>query len=196
MRIQLRTTVRHDEMLHELVEIFLAEGFVHLNVSELAGRLRCSKSTLYALAPSKEQLFVLVIRQFFRRATRRVESSLEGVRSPIERVRHYLVSISEELAPASPAFFADLAAFAPAHEIYRHNTTIAALRVQDLVRDATLKGQQVNAGFIGAVAGQVMEAIHRGEIEAATGLDDSAAYRSLADLIVAGVVGSHTKETT
>jgi hypothetical protein len=31
-----------------------------------------------------------------------------------------------------------------------------------------------------------MGAIHRGEITTATGLDDAAAYRELADLVVAG----------
>jgi len=34
-----------------------------------------------------------------------------------------------------------------------------------------------------------MEAIHRGEVEAATGFDDSASYRALAELIAAGLPG-------
>jgi hypothetical protein len=45
----------------------------------------------------------------------------------------------------------------------------------------------LNAKFVGAVAAQTMELIHWGQIGAATGLDDSAAYRDLADLIVAGI---------
>jgi hypothetical protein len=32
-----------------------------------------------------------------------------------------------------------------------------------------------------------MAAIHRGDVLAATGLDDAAAYRELADLVVAGI---------
>ena len=175
-------------MLDDLVDIFLVDGFVALSLADLAGRLRCSKSTLYALAPSKEQLIVTVVRHFFRRATARVEAASEASASPPDRLLHYLVSISQQLAPASPSFFADIDAFAPAREIYRQNTTIAAQRVQDLVRGAT-PHRSVDAVFVGAVAGQVMEAIHRGEIEAATGLDDSAAYRALAHLIVSGVSG-------
>lgn len=175
-------------MFDELVDIFLTEGFIRLSLADLAGRLHCSKSTLYALAPSKEQLIVTVVRHFFRRATDRVEAATEAPATPPDRLLHYLVSISQQLAPASPTFFADVDAFGPAREIYRQNTTIAAQRVQDLVRAATPAGDRsVDAVFVGAVAGQVMEAIHRGEIEAATGLDDSAAYRALAGLIVAGV---------
>lgn len=185
-----RSTIRHEAVLDELVGIFLADGFADSNLAALARGLHCSKSTLYALAPSKEQLIVTVVRRFFRRATERVEASLDAAASPVERLHHYLVSISEQLAPASPGFFADLNAFVPAREIYRQNTTIAARRVQDLVRDAAgPSSQSVNASFVGSVAGQVMEAIHRGDIEATTGLDDSAAYRALADLIVDGVGG-------
>lgn len=190
-----RTSVRREAVLRELVDLFLAEGFAALSLDDLAARLRCSKSTLYALAPSKEQLIVAVVRDFFRRATDEVEAASEASASPPDRLLHYLVSISQQLAPASPAFFADVDAFEPARDIYRQNTAIAARRVQDLVRDATPSGaRSVDAVFVGAVAGQVMEAIHRGEIEDATGLDDSAAYRALAGLIVAGVTGSQQVE--
>jgi hypothetical protein len=44
----------------------------------------------------------------------------------------------------------------------------------------------VHASFVGAAVASVMGAIHRGEITAATGLDDAAAYRELADLVVTG----------
>jgi AcrR family transcriptional regulator len=181
--------VRHEELLHELVELFLAEGFIELSLADLARRLRCSKTTLYAVAPSKEQIVVAVVRTFFRRSTERVEASLDAGGTPVERLEAYLLGISRELAPASPAFFADVDVFAPAREIYTRNTQIAAARVQQLVRDCGPSGGGVDPTFLGVVAGQVMESINRGRIEAETGLDDSAAYRALADLIVAGVSG-------
>ena len=185
--VAVQLSIRHEAVLHELVGIFLRDGFSDLNLADLAGRLHCSKSTLYAVAPSKEQLVTAVVRRFFRRAADRVEASLDAVGTPSERLFTYLTAISEELAPASSEFFADLDAFAPAREIYSANTKIAAQRVQDLVADAmSVEGGGPNAAFVGAVAGHVMEAIHRGEIEAETGLDDSAAYRQLAELIVSG----------
>ena len=54
-----------------------------------------------------------------------------------------------------------------------------------MVHAASAPERRVNARFIGAVVAQVMESIHRGEIASLTSLDDSAAYRALADLIVA-----------
>ncbi|MCW2840649.1 MAG: TetR family transcriptional regulator, partial [Aeromicrobium sp.] len=77
---------------------------------------------------------------------------------------------------------------APAGDIYRKNTEIAAGRVQGLVLEAA---PGIDPAFLGVVARLVMESIHRGDISRATGLDDSAAYRALAELIRAGVAGSH-----
>ena len=102
---------------------------------------------------------------------------------PTRRISTYLESIAAELAPAGPAYFADLDAYAPAREIYRRNTAIAAGRVQDLVRAAGLG--DVDPSFTGVVAGLAMEAIHRGEVRAATGLSDSAAFHQLALLVTA-----------
>ncbi|MDQ2758442.1 MAG: TetR/AcrR family transcriptional regulator [Actinomycetota bacterium] len=173
-------------VLDELVELFLAEGFRDTNLTALAGRLHCSKSTLYAIGPSKEQMIVAVVRAFFRRSTTRVDARLAATTRPDKRLGTYLLAISDELSPASPAFFADLDAFAPTRDIYTRNTAIAAGRVRELVGgSATRRG--VDATFVGAVAGQVMEAINAGRIGEATGLDDARAYRALADLLTAGV---------
>jgi AcrR family transcriptional regulator len=178
---------RHDELLGRLVELFLREGFAQFSIEEMARRLRCSKSTIYLVATSKEQVIVAVVRDFFRRATERVEARLRAEDlTEVERIDAYLVAISEELAPASPAFFADVDGYAPAREIYRANTLAASRRVQQLVRDA-VAGPAHRAEFLGAVAAHVMEAIHRGDIEAETGLADSGAYRALSELIVAAV---------
>jgi AcrR family transcriptional regulator len=185
-----RGSGRRSEILAGLVSLFLAEGFLAFSVEDLALRLQCSKSTLYGVAPSKEQLITAVVRAFFRDATQRVESRLDRERDPVRRIGVYLEAISVELAPASASFFADLDAFAPAREIYAQNTAIAARRVQELVKAAQRPGRTLDAAFIGAVAGTVMESIQRGELEAVTSLNDAAAYRLLADLIVAGVTGS------
>ena len=175
---------RTDVLRDRIIEILLAEGFADLQMSHLAARLSCSKSTLYAIAPSKEQLIVAVVRTFFRRATERVEAAVDPAAPAVDRIEAYLHAVAVELAPASPAFFADLERVAPAGDVYRQNTQFAAARVQALVLEAA---PDIDPTFLGAVARLVMESIHRGDISRDTGLDDSAAYRSLAELILAGL---------
>lgn len=183
---------RTADLRDAIVDIVLDEGFLGMQMSDLAGRLSCSKSTLYAIAPSKEQLIVSVVRTFFRRATEHVERAVDPDAPAVERIGAYLNAVAVELAPASPAFFADLERFAPAGDIYRQNTEIAAARVQDLVLEAA---PGIDPKFLGAVARLMMESIHRGDVSRATGLDDSAAYRALAELILAGLSGGATPTT-
>jgi AcrR family transcriptional regulator len=176
-----------------IIEIVLEEGFFDLQMSDLAARLNCSKSTLYSIAPSKEQLLTSVVRTFFRRATEQVEAAVDPSTPAVDQIDAYLNAVALQLAPASPAFFADLERFAPAGDIYRKNTQIAAARVQDLVLEAA---PGIDPTFLGAVARLMMESIHRGEISRATGLDDSAAYRALSELILAGIAGGHESHHT
>jgi AcrR family transcriptional regulator len=184
---------RTADLRDAIVDIVLAEGFIGMQMSDLAARLSCSKSTLYAIAPSKEQLIVAIVRTFFRRATEHVERAVDPDAPAVERIDAYLNAVAVELAPASPAFFADLERFAPAGDIYRQNTEIAAARVEELVLEAA---PGIDPKFLGAVARLMMESIHRGDVSRATGLDDSAAYRALAELILAGLSGGATPTTT
>ena len=184
-----KATVRRDALISRIIDVLLEEGFLDLSLEDVARKLRCSKSTLYTIASSKEQLLITVIRAFFRRAAERIELDI-AASDDHERITIYLMAISRELAPASSLFFADIDAFPPTREIYRNNTRIAAERVRQLVIEAVPESALVDPTFLGAVAGQIMEAIHRGDIETASHLDDSAAYRALATLIAAGVSAS------
>jgi AcrR family transcriptional regulator len=159
-------------------------------MEDLAAHLQCSKSTLYGVAPSREQLIAAVVRAYFRRSAERVEVALATESDATVRIGAYLDGIATELAPASAAFYDDLDSFLPAREIYFANVAVAARRVQELVRDAERPGRPVDAAFVGAVAAQVMTSIQQGQMRSLTGLDDAASYRALADLIVAGLVGA------
>jgi len=184
-----RAQARRAELLDELVTVFLAEGFAAFTLDDLARRLHCSKTTLYGIAASKEQLVVAAVKRFFQQATAAVEAQVAGPADHRDRISAYLLTVAARLQPASPAFFADVAAFAPAREIYERNTRAAAARVQQLVSDGVTAGtiRPVHASFVGVAVAAVMGAIHRGDVTTATGLDDAAAYRELADLIVAGI---------
>lgn len=194
-RTRSRASVRQDELLQELIELFIREGFLGLSIEDIARELKRSKSTLYSVADSKEQIFVAVARAFFRRATARIEERLHAVNQQgadhrAGRIGSYLKAISDEFASASPQYFADLDAFSPTRDIYRANMDAASQRVQDLVLEAVPETSRADATFLGTVAAQIMEAVHRGEIEQSTGLEHPAAYRALGNLIEAGVTAS------
>src|SRR5882757_6514547 len=101
-------TSRQAQILDELVDLILAEGFRQFTLGDLAARLHCSKTTLYALGGSKEQVTVNAVKHFFRQSTETVERQV-GAGDPPDRIIAYLRSVAEALRPASAAFIADLA---------------------------------------------------------------------------------------
>jgi AcrR family transcriptional regulator len=182
-------TRRQAELLDQLEQLFLAEGFARFTLDDLALRLHCSKSTLYALAGSKEQLAQRVIKHFFRKATHAVEARTVTVQDPVLRVTAYLTAVAGALAPAGPAFHRDLDAFGPGREIYERNTALAADRVRQLIADGVAQGRfrEVHPALIADTVTTLMFRIGRGETGRATGLDDATAYRELAALLLHGI---------
>lgn len=181
-------TSRRADLLDALVELFRVEGFVQFSVEDLARRLGCSKTTLYQVASSKEQIILTVIKEIFRRSTEHVEAAIADVADPVDRIGAYLQAISDELAPASAHYFAHLDTYPPAREIYSRNTRLAAERVQQLAHEAAPQSL-VSPVFTGHVVALVLSAIQRGELEAATGLDDATCFHELAQLISHGIQG-------
>lgn len=182
-------TRRRRQLFDELLALVLAEGFAGFTLDDLAARLRCSKTTLYALAGSKDDLVRAIVVHFFRGATAAVEERVAQEVSARDRVAAYLAAVGDALAAASPAFMADLDAWPPAREVYERNTRIATSRVKELIHDGVAAGEfrMVNAAFVADLVGSMMVRIQRREVAAATGLDDAAAYRELASLLDAGI---------
>jgi AcrR family transcriptional regulator len=182
-------TRRRTELFDTMVDLFLGEGFAHLTLDEIAARLHCSKSTLYTLAGSKEQLVQAAMVHFFRRATADVEASIAAIATARERITAYLSAVGIALAPASAQFMTDLHAFTPAREVYERNTRIAARRVQELIDEGVAAGdfRDVHAAFAADLAATMMVRIQQGVIRERSGLDDADAYRELAAILTAGI---------
>ncbi|WP_241977139.1 TetR/AcrR family transcriptional regulator [Cryobacterium sp. Sr8] len=184
-----RWSARQDELFGQLVELFLREGFSDITLGEAANRLHCSKTTIYSLASSREQLVRTAVVHFFKGAADRVEQKLSAAADPADRIAVYLRAVGDELRPASAAFVDDVAAFPPANEIYERNTQIAADRVRELISAGVERGafRPVPAAFIAEAVTAVMVRIQQRQIADSTGLTDAEAYDELATLIVQGI---------
>lgn len=179
MAHQRRATLRQ-----RLSDHLLQHGFAAFTLEDLARDLRCSKSTLYQLAPSKTELVVGVTRAYFKEATENVEAKVPPPGSP-GRVTAYLSAVAEELSPLSRRFLLDVADFAPAREVYERNTTAAAHRVRELVAAGVEAGEfrSVHADFVADVVTQTMFDIVRGGVQERIEMSDSQAYAELTSLV-------------
>ena len=182
-------TRRRTELFDQLVELFLTQGFRQLTLDQIAAELRCSKSTLYTLAGSKDQLVRAAVVHYFRRATDDVEAVVGRTSGARDRITAYLSAVGDALSRASDAFMSDLDGFAPAREIYQQNTALAMKRVQELISDGVADGEfrGVHAAFAADITATMMVRIQQGGVRESIGLDDASAYRELAAILTAGI---------
>jgi AcrR family transcriptional regulator len=182
-------TERQTELLARLEVLVLAEGFAHFTLDDLAARLHCSKSTLYALAASKEQLAVRVVGRYFKGAAERIEERIVDIDDIRRRVGTYLAGAADELRRASAQFIADVAAFAPTRTTYERNARAAAERIRTFIQDGVREGvfRDVHATLFAEMTGLLIEGIQTGVLTRRAGVTDSEAFTALAELLLDGL---------
>ena len=108
---------RRDEIIAGLEEIFLKEGFRQVRIEELASRLRCSRQTLYRLAPSKGELFLLVLDRFLARIREEGMEAASSDAEPGERIEAFLRPGIANTLNASRRFTEDVEGFEPGRRL-------------------------------------------------------------------------------
>lgn len=183
------TVNRRSELFDDVVRMFLRSGFVDVTLDDVATHCGCSKSTLYKLVDSREQLIRSVVVHFFRNATDDVEREVDATTGARNRITAYLSAVGTALDGASDAFMADVDAFSPAREIYEKNTRVATRRVAQLIAEGVASGdfREVHAAFAADLAATMMVRIQQRKVRNQVGLDDASAYRELAAILTAGL---------
>lgn len=137
-------TERQRQILDEL-EVLVADGFAELTMAELAARLNCSLRTLYALAPSRYELVMIVIDRSLWRIGRQARDAIGDDLSPLDAIRAYLQAATVAVSGWTEAFARDLAAAHGAQQLqHGHNEYLFAVT-------RTLLDLAVERGDIAAV---------------------------------------------
>lgn len=186
---------RRTQILDQLEGVVLQEGFVGLTLDDFAARLRCSKSTLYRVAPSKEQLVATVARHFFSRASIRIEQAVGAAPAPPEKLEAYLKRVGVEMGRGTPAFHEQMATYPATAALYRRNSQVAARRVRQLIHEGAQTGyfDVADAEFAGQVIAAIITAIHLGSHAVALRGGPARAHAKLSELVLFGVTGPHRR---
>ena len=114
---RLPRTSRLRRLLADLEHLMMHEGFLHLSTDDIAKRLHCSKTTLYRLAPSREDLFELVIERWLARLRDSGWDELNAATDWPQKLVGYLDVVKARTRDASQRFMQDLHAFPGGHRI-------------------------------------------------------------------------------
>ncbi|MET8874287.1 TetR/AcrR family transcriptional regulator, partial [Nocardia sp. NPDC004604] len=134
------TEERRDEILQRLETIILAEGFGSLTIDEITSRLQCSKSTLYSVAPSREQLIIKTLERVFRVRAEKIDRQARAADTPRERIISHINGVRDEMATLSRACYADMRAFEPGDDLYRRNAHASADRLREFIDEGISDG--------------------------------------------------------
>lgn len=157
-----RLTDRQREILDQLDHVF-ADGFAHLTMADIAARLHCSLRTLYALAPSRDELVLIVVDRNLWRIGRAAHDVVAADMAPLDAVRAYLRATTVSVSRITDRWSRDLGTMPAAlhlvdgHHDYVCNVTKslldAALERGDIVDVDTAAVARVLAGLGRFLAG-------------------------------------------
>ena len=134
------TSTAADRILQKAREMFLARGFVHVTMDELAYELGMSKRTVYEHFPSKRELLRAALMQQVGIITSGLTAIAENRDlNPIEKLQRVIPFISEALPRPSRQFLLDMQRSAPElwDEIDQHRTQ----NIQTFFRSVFTDGQ-------------------------------------------------------
>jgi AcrR family transcriptional regulator len=109
-------TVRQRELLDRLGVMF-DDGFASLTMAEIAARLNCSLSTLYSLAPRRDDLVLTVVDRNLRLVGRSAIAAIRPGMTALEALTAYLEAVTFALLGWTEAFARDMAAMPAANKL-------------------------------------------------------------------------------
>ena len=100
-------TERQRTVLRQLDALF-RDGFAELTMAEIAARAGCSLRTLYALAPSRDELVLLVVDRQLWRIGGAAQRTIADDMAPLDALRAYLRAAHVAVSRATHAWSRDI----------------------------------------------------------------------------------------
>ncbi len=185
-----RYSPRQEEILDALEAIFLERGLRKTTVGELAASARCSRKTLYDLAPTKEQMFLLVLDRMWRRLGERARDGLASAGDAAEQIETFLSEGITIFRPPWTTFIEDIEAYGPARRLFDDHVNIGLDFVADLIAKGIDEGTfrpvapRLAAEVLGAAVTQV---VYREHLDV-TATSDAELVRQASDLVLRGLI--------
>lgn len=184
-----RFSPRQEQVLDVLEEIFFQDG-LNVTVGDLASRTHCSRRTLYELAPSKEQLFVLVFDRMRRRLRKEGLRAAAAESTPEKQIEAFVRAGLGVFKPASPAFMEAIARYEPARWLFDFHLTLTREFLVERMEEGIAAGQfrEVHPGLVAEALLAAVRRVTEPSVLDANGLTAAEALEELFRLVIHGLV--------
>ncbi|WP_181410961.1 TetR/AcrR family transcriptional regulator [Nocardioides humi] len=173
-----------------LEDLFLREGFGQLKLSDVATRAKCSRRTLYQLAPSKDELVVLVVDRVLQRLGAGARDAAQREERRIDQLRTYLNTVAAGFQRASLAFSRDVDAHPATRRVFAAHTAYSVTLMESIVVAGIRDGEfrNVHPGFTAQVLSDGITSVLDPEFLERSQLTLSAALAELGNLVAYGLI--------
>jgi AcrR family transcriptional regulator len=93
-----------DAILTAARDLFVSDGYRNVSMRKIAERIEYSPAALYSYFPSKDDIFFALAEEGFRSLASYVQTAIEGVSDPFDRLRQGLLAFYE-FSKVSPEYF-------------------------------------------------------------------------------------------
>lgn len=180
---------RQQQLLSELQLIFLKDGFRAHKVDDLAKKLSCSKRTLYTIAASKEELFLLSLDNWLHHIRRTGWQRALTATDPRKRIQEFLQPGIEETINTSRKFWVDIEDYAPAAKMLSQHQKERMHSLEDMIQEGIDDGYFVDVPPY-LIAEILLSSILRfdsTDFQRSSGLSISEAFDKLYQVVFRGI---------
>jgi AcrR family transcriptional regulator len=191
-RREAELTARQRGLLADIERIVYAEGFASLTMAALAARLRCSLRTLYAIAPGRDRLVLIVIDRVLWRVGRQAIGAIGDHATYLDMVRDYLRAASDAINGWTAQFARDFSQLGGnAHKLEQGHNEYLYEVTRAFVRAAVHAGEvdPVDDAAVARVMAGLGRVFTRPEVIANLRTSPKEAADTVLDVLVAGLRG-------
>ena len=134
---------KHHQIIQKLEEM-LEKGVPDLTMSQIASRLKISLRTLYEIAPSKDQLIIMIMDVILKKLGKNAIDSISDIKSPIKKLEKYLSLVNQAVGPKFNTFFNDLKKISGLEEMADYHANFITNMTEDLLIEAIQKKEIQN----------------------------------------------------
>ena len=128
-------TKRHYEIVEDL-EKMLEKGVPDLTMSQIASNLKISLRTLYEIAPSKDELIIMITDSILRKHGKHALESISDIKSPLKKLEKYLFTVNQVVGPKFNTFFKDIEKIKGLEEIVDYHANFITNLTEELLNQS------------------------------------------------------------
>lgn len=182
-------TDRQRQLLDALEGLVAAEGLAELTMAQIAAQVNCSLRTLYEIAPSRDELVLIVVDRRLHRIGRTAIASLDASLSPLAALRAYLRAVNEAVQPQTVSFARDFADVPGAKRLLDAHERYVMAVTQSLLDRAVSEGEipTVDTAALAHVLGGLGREFARPEVAEIGAGSPKARADAVTDVILRGL---------